>query len=128
MNGNKRFETGSMIQTYSIGESMDLECCKELIEKYGSSQEITLMITDNGKRMTYIGVVDLLNNLTSENELLKKEKEIWKNSWFEEMEHQKEHTRTILQLMEENEQLKEKLFQKLGKENELLKNELQTKN
>ena len=65
----KRFKVHSMIQGMEIGETMDLELCEELIKKYGSSSDIELLITNNGKDMTYQEVVDLLN----ENEELKKE-------------------------------------------------------
>lgn len=65
----KRFKVHSMIQGMDIGETMDLELCEELIKKYGSSSDIDLLITNNGKDMTYQEVVDLLN----ENEKLKKE-------------------------------------------------------
>ena len=65
----KRFKIHTMIQGMDIGETMDLEVCEELIKKYGSSSDIDLLITDNGKDMTYQEVVDLLN----ENEQLKKE-------------------------------------------------------
>ena len=63
----KRFKIHSMIQGMDIGETMDLEVCEELIKKYGSSSDIDLLITNNGKDMTYQEVVDLLN----ENEELK---------------------------------------------------------
>ena len=66
---DKRFKVHSMIQGMEIGETMDLELCEELIKKYGSSSDIELLITNNGKDMTYQEVVDLLN----ENEELKKE-------------------------------------------------------
>ena len=65
----KRFKVHSMIQGMDIGETMDLEVCEELIKKYGSSSDIELLITNNGKDMTYQEVVDLLN----ENEQLKTE-------------------------------------------------------
>ena len=69
----KRFKVHSMIQDMEIGETMDLECCKELIEKYGSSIDIDLLITDNGKDMTYRQVCDLLN----ESEQLKQQIKIF---------------------------------------------------
>ena len=67
----KRFEVHSMIACMDIGETIDLEVCKNLIEKYGSSADIDLLITDNGKNMTYQEVCDLLNNLNDENKELK---------------------------------------------------------
>ena len=71
----KRFKVQSMIQGMEIGETMDLELCEELIKKYGSSSDIDLLITNNGKNMTYQEVVDLLN----ENEELKKQiKDLYK--------------------------------------------------
>ena len=71
----KRFKVHSMIQCMEIGETMDLELCEELIKKYGSSSDIELLITNNGKDMTYQEVVDLLN----ENEELKKQiKDLYK--------------------------------------------------
>ncbi len=71
----KRFKVHSMIQGMDIGETMDLELCEELIKKYGSSSDIDLLITNNGKNMTYQEVVDLLN----ENEELKKQiKDLYK--------------------------------------------------
>ena len=79
----KRFKIHTMIQGMDIGETMDLEVCEELIKKYGSSSDIDLLITDNGKDMTYQEVVDLLN----ENEQLKKENEFLKkrcNEYWEE--------------------------------------------
>ena len=67
----KRFKVHSMIQGMEIRETMDLELCEELIKKYGSSSDIDLLIEDNGKNMTYQEVVDLLNDLSDENEKLK---------------------------------------------------------
>ena len=106
----KRFEVHSMIQGMNIGETMDLECCKELIEKYGSSIDIDLLITDNGKDMTYRQVCDLLN----ENEELKGDVEYWKNRFKEEEWHYEhiDEDRDVwhykcTQLEKENEQLYE---------------------
>ena len=67
----KRFKVHSMIQGMEIGETMDLELCEELIKEYGSSSDIDLLIEDNGNNMTYQEVVDLLNELSDENEELK---------------------------------------------------------
>ena len=67
----KRFKVHSMIQGAKIGETIDLELCEELIKKYGSLSDIHMLIEDNGNDMTYQEVVDLLNDLSDENEKLK---------------------------------------------------------
>ena len=108
-----------MIQGMDIGETMDLEVCEELIKKYGSSSDIDLLITNNGKDMTYQEVVDLLN----ENEQLKqsyKEFEDECQSTFNAMNRtQDDLYRKNFKLKEENEQLKqfkEKVFTLIDKE------------
>ena len=115
----KRFKVHSMIQGMDIGETMDLEVCEELIKKYGSSSDIDLLITNNGKDMTYQEVVDLLN----ENEQLKqsyKEFEDECQSTFNAMNRtQDDLYRKNFKLKEENEQLKqfkEKVFTLIDKE------------
>ena len=67
----ERYEVHSMIEGMDIGEEMDLEVCKSLIEKYGSSRDIELFITDNGRDMTYGEVVDQLNRYHKKEEILK---------------------------------------------------------
>lgn len=67
----KRYEVHSMIAGMDIGDTMDLEVCKSLIEKYGSSRDIELFITDNGRDMTYGEVADKLNWYHKREELLK---------------------------------------------------------
>ena len=108
-----------MIQGMDIGETMDLEVCEELIKKYGSSSDIDLLITNNGKDMTYQEVVDLLN----ENEQLKqsyKEFEDECQSTFNAMNRtQDDLYRKNFKLKEENEKLKqfkEKVFTLIDKE------------
>lgn len=115
----KQFKIHSMIQGMDIGETMDLEVCEELIKKYGSSSDIDLLITNNGKDMTYQEVVDLLN----ENEQLKqsyKEFEDECQSTFNAMNRtQDDLYRKNFKLKEENEQLKqfkEKVFTLIDKE------------
>ena len=115
----KQFKIHSMIQGMDIGETMDLEVCEELIKKYGSSSDIDLLITNNGKDMTYQEVVDLLN----ENEQLKqsyKEFEDECQSTFNAMNRtQDDLYRKNFKLKEENEQLKqfkEKVFTCIDKE------------
>ena len=54
-------------------------------------------------------IIDLMNTLSEENEQLKNEKESWKKSWIEEMDTQEEQSKYILQLLNENEQLKKQL-------------------
>lgn len=63
----KRYKVHNMIKGMNVGESVDLELMKELIEKYGAYEYVDVGITNNGKEMTYKEVVDLLN----ENEQLK---------------------------------------------------------
>ena len=115
----KQFKIHSMIQGMDIGETMDLEVCEELIKKYGSSSDIDLLITNNGKDMTYQEVVDLLN----ENEQLKqsyKEFEDECQSTFNAMNRtQDDLYRKNFKLKEENEKLKqfkEKVFTLIDKE------------
>ena len=67
----ERYEVHSMIKGMDIGEVMDLEVCKFLIEKYGSSRDIELFITDNGRDMTYGEVVDQLNRYHKREEIVK---------------------------------------------------------
>ena len=67
----ERYKVHSMIEGMDIGEEMDLEVCKSLIEKYGSSRNIELFITDNGRDMTYGEVVDQLNRYHKKEEILK---------------------------------------------------------
>ena len=67
----KRFQVHSMIEGYTIGESIDLDTLKELLEIYERTDNIELLITDNGKYMTYKEVADKLNELDSENKELR---------------------------------------------------------
>lgn len=67
----ERYEVHNMIKGMNIGDTMDLEVCKSLIEKYGSSRDIELFITDNGIDMTYGEVADQLNRYYKREEILK---------------------------------------------------------
>lgn len=68
---SERYEVHSMIYGMDIGDTMDLEVCKSLIEKYGSSRDIDLLITDNGRNMSYGEVADQLNRYHKREEILK---------------------------------------------------------
>lgn len=63
----KRYKVHNIIKGMDVGELVDLELMKELIEEYGAYENMNVEIMNNGKKMTYKEVVDLLN----ENEQLK---------------------------------------------------------
>lgn len=90
-----RYEVHSMIAGMDIGEQMDLEVCKSLIEKYGSSRDIELLITDNGIDMTYGEVADQLNRYHKREEILRKSDSV------------NDLTLSVLDLQEELKELKQ---------------------
>lgn len=104
----KRYKVHNIIKGMNVGESVDLELMKELIEEYGTYEYVDVAITNNGKEMTYKETVDLLN----ENEQLKNEVYDWKAS-------AKDYLKLGQSLKKENEQLKVE-NEKLKKENEKL--------
>lgn len=66
-------------------------------------------ITDDGKRLSEMEIVDLLNNLVEENEQLQRENNLLNNN----EDDLKECTLENIQLKEENQELK-RLIKKMG--------------
>ena len=77
MTENKRFTCHQRIASYTTGEDIDFDFLKELIEEQRQPRDLRILISDGNKFITYRECVDLLNNLTEENEQLKKENSVF---------------------------------------------------
>ena len=69
---NERFTCHQMIADYSTGEDIDFDFLQELIDEQKQPKDLRMHISDGNKIITYRECVDLLNQLSEENEQLKK--------------------------------------------------------
>lgn len=100
----KRYKVHNIIKGMDVGESVDLELMKKLIEEYGAYENMNVEIMNNGKKMTYKEVVDLLN----ENEQLKKDIKFSDRKQNDFFKNWNDCVNENFRLKQENEQLKEK--------------------
>lgn len=110
---SKRYKVHSMIATMDIGETMDLEVLQSLIEKYGSSADIELLITDNGKSMTYKEVADKLNKCEMRNKTLKRAKDV--NDLTERILSLEKQRMDLYEENRELEEFKDRVFELIDK-------------
>lgn len=74
----KRFTCHQMIADYSTGEDIDFDFLQELIDEQEQPKDLRMHIADGDKIITYRECVDLLNQLSEENQQLTSDLEYWK--------------------------------------------------